>query len=487
MVDFNEIPAVNKSPAVFAEFDPIGAPGTDIHTLLVVGYRLSSATVPALTPVLTTGATEGDGQHGAGSQLARILRAIKRVNRTSRVISIGVAEPSGGTAASGNIAVGGTTASADGSYKIYIGGTRIEVAIASGDTDVEAAAAIEAAIDAATDALGLLPVTATATDDDVVINCRWKGVDGNQIDIAKNLRAGESDVPGLALTITAMASGAGGPTLSDVVAILEEQRYDDIVLGAGLSADVDDMIDEVARRWGATVNLDGHVWVAIRGSLGAMTTIGDGLNAPELTVLGIGLSPSEPWVAAGQAAALNGTISNPGLPRFGLVMPDVVAPIPASRLDHSERNLALLDGISTIRVDSGGRVVIDRLVTTWQENTFGGEDDTWEALTTRQKAAYLRRDWVAYVQARYPDYMLADDGTVVDPGVKVITPSVIAGEALAWYQEKMREGHVDNFDGFRAALAASRPSGDPTRIDLMTEPSFTNELVTIATKMAFRI
>ncbi len=481
MVDFTEIPSTNKSPLVAAEFDPIGQPGADVHTILAIGYRLSAGSVAALTPVLTTGDTEGDGQHGAGSQLARMLRAIKRVNRFSRCYSIGVAEPSGGVAASGTIAVGGTAASADGSWAFYIAGERVEVAIADEDTDAEAATKIAAAINAN----GQLPVTASATDDDVTVTCRWKGVDGDAIDLAHSLREGDGSVPGLTLTITPMDNGAGDPDLAAAVAVLEERRYDAIVLGAGL-AGADDMIDEVARRWGATVALDGHVWTAIRGSVGAMTTIGDGLNAQELTVLGIGLSPTAPWIAAAQAAALDGTVSNPGQPRHGMILPDVVAPLPADRLDHAERNLLLVDGISTVKVDSGGRVMIDRLVTTYQENAFGGEDDTWEALTTRHKAAFLRRNWVAYIQARYPNYMLAADGTNADPGVKIVTPSVLKGEALAWFQRMERAGHVEDFEAFRASLVSERNAEDLTRVDQLMEPMLTRELVTIATKIAFR-
>jgi phage tail sheath gpL-like len=82
--------------------------------------------------------------------------------------------------------------------------------------------------------------------------------------------------------------------------------------------------------------------------------------------------------------------------------------------------------------------------------------------------------------------MLAADGTQADPGVKIVTPSVLAGEAMAWFKAQERAGHVEDFDGFRASLVSERNELDLTRVDQLFGPALTRELVTVATKFAFR-
>lgn len=480
MPTFREIPESNKSPAVFGEFDPIGQPGAAVHTVLLVGTKLATGTAPALVPQAITGDTQGDGLFGIGAQLAEMSRAFRAVNRTSRLLALALDAPAG-AAASGTFTITGP-ATEDGELALYVGGVRVPVEVNDGDDATAIAAAVAAAIDANT----RLPVEGSSALGVATATARWNGTDGNAIILGHNLRDTDRTPAGVGVVIAQMAGGAGAPDLAAVVAVLEEQVYDSIVCGPGDMDEVLDLTTEIERRWTAPVALDGHVFAAARGNFAALAAIGNAKNTPALTIMGCGTSPTPPWIWAAQTAAAEGSISDPGLPRFGIVLPDCLPPPVAERFDHGERNLLLADGISTHRVDSGGRCIVDRLVTTYQTNAFGGEDDTWEALTTRRTASFLRRDWIALIQAKYPDYKLADDGTQVNPGVKVVTPSVIAGEALAWYETKMHEGHVEDFESFRATLAASRPS-DPTRVDMLQEPNLTNELVTIATLFAFRV
>lgn len=481
MVTFNEIPENNRSPAVFAEFDPLGAPGAQQHHILVIGHRLATGSVAALVPTLVTGQTEGDGLFGAGSMLARMLRAVKAVNRNARVTAIGVAEPAGAKSA-GTFTITGP-ATADGVLAVYIGGERVEAQVSNGDTADEVATALANAINATTQ----LPVTAAAVAAVVTLTCRWNGASGDDIDLAVNLRDTDELPAGVGAAVVAMAAGAGVPDLAAVVAALEEVKYDTIVSGWNDDASLDALEAEVERRWTADVALDGHVFCALRGDVAAMSTFGSARNSPASTVMGAGTSPTPSWIWAAQVAARDAGVADPGVPRFGLTLPDVLPPPVDARIDHAERNVLLFDGISTHRVDSGGRVIIDRLITTFQSNALGEPDTTWLAVTTRRTASFLRSSWVALIAAKYSGYKLADDGTQFAPGVKVITPSVLEGEALAWFRAREREGHVEGFEAFRTALVSERNAGDPTRLDTLLAPNLVNELVTIATKFAFSV
>src|SRR5690606_11104875 len=161
------------------------------------------------------------------------------------------------------------------------------------------------------------------------------------------------------VSITPMAGVTGAPDLSAVVAVLEETTFSHIVSGFNDDMSLGVLEAEVERRWEADIALDGHVFAAVRGSVSDMGTAGTARDA---------------------------AVADRGLPRFGLTLPDCLPPAPADRFDHAERNLLLHSGISTHRVDSGGRVIIDRLISACQRNALGEPDTTCLALTTRLTA-----------------------------------------------------------------------------------------------------
>lgn len=482
MVTFNEIPDPNRSPAFFAEFDPLGAPGQSLTHVLLIGTRLPAGTAPALSKQLIVGDTEGDGHFGPGSPLARMCRAFKRVNRQARLTAMGVAAPGGGTAASGQIALTGP-ATAPGVLAVYVAGELVEVPVASGETATQIGDALAGAVSADPQ----LPVNAVNAAGTVTFTAKWAGVNGDEIDLQVNFREGDELPAGVGAVVTAISGGAGVPDLSAAVAVFDETTYDTIVIDFTDAVSLGQLEAEVASRWEATRMLDGHVMAAKRGDVGTLTTYGAAKNAPESTVLGLGFSPTAPWIAAAQMAGRDAAIGHPGLPRVGLTLPDVVAPKPDQRFNHESRNLLLEDGISTFRVDPGGQVILDRLVTTYQADAFGQPSETWRPLSRRRVASFLRQDWVRRIAAKYSRRLLADDGTEVDPGVPVVTPSTLKSEALAWFRERERGGYVEDFEAFRASLLAERPDGDAERVDVLMEPNLINELVTVASKIAFRV
>lgn len=71
--------------------------------------------------------------------------------------------------------------------------------------------------------------------------------------------------------------------------------------------------------------------------------------------------------------------------------------------------------------------------------------------------------------------------------MKVVTPSVIRGEAIAWFIEMERAGRVENFEQFKADLSVARDANDPERVNVVSPPDLSNELVTLATRFAFRL
>jgi phage tail sheath gpL-like len=128
---------------------------------------------------------------GRGSMLHRQALAFFANNRfTDCYIGI-LADNGAGVAATGPITITGP-ATAAGTISLYLGGNRVAVSVASGDTAAAIATAISAAINAAAD----LPVTASPASAVVTVTHRHKGEVGNEYDMRVNYQDGEATAGG---------------------------------------------------------------------------------------------------------------------------------------------------------------------------------------------------------------------------------------------------------------------------------------------------
>jgi phage tail sheath gpL-like len=228
MITFNLVPNDIRVPGSYVEFDASkalsGMPSVPLK-ILVIGQRLATGAVAALTPVRITNAAEAVAAFGRGSMLAMGIAALKAVNDKTECWAIGLADDGAAVAAAGTITVTGP-ATAAGTIALYIGGKRLTIGVASGDTANAIAAAIEAKIDADLD----LPVTAAVAGAVVTVTARNKGTAGNDIDIRHSYYQGEGLPAGTGLAIVAMAAGATNPDVGTVWPVIGDERFDFVVL-----------------------------------------------------------------------------------------------------------------------------------------------------------------------------------------------------------------------------------------------------------------
>lgn len=478
------IPSNNLVPGVYTEIDKSGAvQGTPAkpHRALLVGIVPAVSTGPKNAPVTVTSADEVLATWGA-SQLAHMAWAWFRRNRRVKTDVLAIPEAGAGQASVGKIAASGT-ASASGVFTVVLNGLRIQVGVTAGDTASDVHSAIKSAID---DAIARLPhqipvsASVSATPD-VEITATFKGAIGNAMTLSV-----EGSVAGVTLSVTGFAGGSGDEDVSTGLAALGDTQYDTIVRPTTANAATwHQWLDD---RWGPMVQKDGMSFVGASGSHGALTTLGTTLNSQYTVVVPCGASPTPPWVWAAQAAAGDALDPDTPRPRRGMVLADCVPPADGQAFNQEERQLLLEAGISTWTVTAGGQVAVERLITTYTKDPVTGvPDPVFRNLSTMRNLAYLRWSWNTRLSLKYPDYNLADDGVQVDPGVKVVTPSVIRGEAIAWFIEMERAGRVENFEQFKADLSVARDANDPERVNVVSPPDLSNELVTLATRFAFRL
>lgn len=209
--------SVNIVPATL---DVSNAP----QRILFVGQKVAAgtATAGALNENILNDNSE-DTLFGANSQLAGMIREAKKLNKVTQMDAIALDDNVSGVAATGTIAITGTSATETGTLIVRIGSQtnhQYSIAVAIGDTPTVIGDAIDTAVLADTDA----PFSSSNTTGTVTVTADNDGTVGNYIGIEVS-----GSVGGITTTVTGMASGANDPTLTGVFDVVGNRRYQTIV------------------------------------------------------------------------------------------------------------------------------------------------------------------------------------------------------------------------------------------------------------------
>lgn len=487
MISMNQIPANLRVPLFYMEFDNSGAVQggvTQEYRTLLIGNKLNAGTAGALSLNRITSVEQAEGLFGVGSVLADMVAAHLKINKIQPVYAVPMADNGAGVAASGKLSFTGP-ASASGIIYLLIGGRLIEVGVTSGDAATAIATAAAAAITADTRCLCSAAVDGTNAYE-VNLTAKNKGVHGNSIDVRHSHYEGQALPTGVGLTITAMASGAGNPDVSSVWPVIGDQQYILTVTPWTDATNLGKVETEFADRFGPLNAADGFALYGVRGTFGDLVTIGEGRNSQFTTFMGV-KGPSNPWVWASQVAAQVALAASidPARPFATLPLSSVIAPKKTEQFTLEERNQLLYAGISTFMVDSGGNVLIEKMITSFKKNAFGSPDTSYLSLNTPLTLSYLRFDLKAKITSKYPRHKLASDGTRFAPGQAIVTPLVIKAEIIAKFREWEQKGLVEGVDQFKAQLIVERNADNPNRVDVLMPPDLVNQFDVLAIKNQF--
>lgn len=487
-ISFNQIPIDIRTPGHYIEFDNTramqGLPAIQ-HKLLVIGQRLASGTIAQGVPTRVLSAAQAEEFFGRGSMLHAMLAALKAANSYTECWAVALDDNGAGVQAAGSVTFGGAPTEA-GTLNLYIAGKLVQAAVTSGQATSAIATAAAAAINAVTD----LPVTAAVdgvNTSKVNITARHKGEAGNSIDLRVNYYFGEKTPKGLTVTIVAMTGGTANPDVQTAITAIGAEQYHTIVMPYTDASNLTKIETELSNRWGPMVQKEGHAFAAAAGTHAALSTLGDARNSPHLTIMGAQKSPTAPWVIAAVVGAVDAYEPDPARPRQTLELQGVLAPAEADRYTRDERNLHLHDGIATFIVDAGGRVLIERLITTYKTNSFGVEDISYLDVETLRTLAYLRYSVRARIALKFPRHKLANDGTRFGPGQAVVTPKTIRAELLALFRQWEEAGLAEGFEQFKTDLIVERNGTDPNRVDAIIPPDVINQFRVFAGQVQFRL
>ncbi len=490
-IPFTNIPSNLRTPLFFAEFDNSQAnTATTTQRTLIIGQMLDSSTLPADVPVLVSSAATVAGQCGAGSMLHGQMAAYLANDTAGEIYILPLSDATAMVAATGKITVT-TQASATGVISLYIAGIRVQVAVVATDE----VAAVATALTAAINTTASLPVTAAAVDAVITLTAKNKGSHGNTIDLRLNYlgsAGGETTPDSLVLTFTPMAGGAGAPELDDALANLQDRTFDFIINPYTDTASLNkikDFLSDSTGRWSYAEQLYGHSFAAQSGTYGQLTSAGELRNDQHASLLGVNGSPTPSyiWSAAYVGAIAQSLRNDPGRPLQTLAISGVLAPPLASRFTLTERNNLLHSGISTVTTTDDGTVQVENIITTYQKNKYGAEDDSYLQIETLFLLMFVTRFLRTQVTSKFARMKLAADGTRFAPGSAIITPNVIRAELIAQYQTLEFNGYVQDAKGFAKGLKVEKSASNPNRVDVLWTGVLINQLRIFAVLNQFRL
>lgn len=503
-VAFSNIPANLRIPLYWVEVDSSMA-GLPIlnQPALLVGTMSSDGVATPDVPIPIGTQAQADHLFGQGSELAQMFVTFFANNFAQEVWGLPVAEPVGAAAATGTIAVT-TPATEAGTIHLYIAGKHVAVNIGGTDTAANIATAMLEAIEADT----TLPVSADiATPTDTVnLTAKWKGVNGNEIDVRLNYmeaRGGEVSPVGLVLTLptpaapggpSRLSGGVGVPDFDNGIAAIGEQNFEYVALpytdSTSLMAWATEYGFDEGGRWGWARELFGHVFSAKRGTYADLLAFGALQNSPVISVMGVednSPSPIYDWAAAYTSKAGRALLNDPARPLQTLQLQGVrLAPL-HFRFNVDELNALAGNGIATQKAGSNFVPMISRETTTYQRNLYQQPDDSYELVTTLSTLATLLRNQRAAITSKFPRHKLANDGTRFGPGQAITTPGLIKAELIGQYRVDEYNGLVEDTAAFKDHLLVERDPNNPNRVNVLYPPDLINQLRIFAVLAQFRL
>lgn len=486
-IPFLTIPIDWRVPGAYVEIDHTKAVrGLPVmsHKMLILGQRLAAGSVAAGVLTRVTRKEDGVNYFGRGSMLAQQIEAVMKVNPYTECWALALDDNGAGVAATQTITITGSPTES-GTLYLYIGGRRLTVGITASQTPTDIAGNIVSAVTA--DADGAM--TAANAAGVVTLTAKHKGVEGNGIDVRVNYYSGEFMPKGMNAAIAAGVAGTGNPDAASAIAAMASMNPYSILCGWADAANMVALETELAGRWGGMDMRAGHVFVHVADSYANLAAYGAARNSPHSTVTGLKGCPSLPWAVSAQfgaAVEFAGAI-DPARPFRSIPLPSVMAPVEADRFTDTERNLLMHDGISTIIFDQSGSAMVEQVLTTYQQNSFGMEDVSLLKLNTKWTVDYMRYVFRFYVLRDYPRHKLAGDDVLprIQPGQPIATPKLIRNTLIAAAQELERAGQLEDLEQFINDLQVVRSTADVNRVNAILPPNTVNQFDVFAAAVQF--
>ena len=270
------VPSNLHVPGTFHRFNYLRAAGSLVTfpmTVALIGTKTSAGTATAGTVYPVEDPAVTDALFGVRGELSLMCRMAYKCaqlfGRGPIVKAVAVAEPGGGVANVKTLTAVGT-ATTDSDFVFRVAGRTISVGIRSGTLQNAFATAINSELSRlASD----LPVANSVATNVVTLTHPTKGINGTDIKVTI-----EQQVPGVVVTLANTAVGSGVADHQPGIDALSPLRYDGIALANHAAADVTQVLNDIATRWGLSSKTWGWYHIGEPGSQGTAAALSTAAN-----------------------------------------------------------------------------------------------------------------------------------------------------------------------------------------------------------------
>lgn len=445
--------------------------GTVPLQVLLMGQKLAAGSAAELTlkECLASDASDAAGWFGADSMLHQMVQRFKKINKYTKLYAMGIDDLVAGVARQLTYTVTGP-ATASGTAKARIGDLTVRFGVNSGDTAIDVAAAIVAAMDAAQGMPTTQAVGANPNEHVITATLRHKGEAGNDLVVSFE------DLPaGIAIAVAQTVAGSGEPDVSEITAAIAGQRFKRMVQPWSDATNLAAIASELETRWLAPGAIDGFVFIGKAGTHAQLVTYGNSGNHRFIGVVPTGKKVTLPYLHAAEVAAATAAKADQTAPFEGVTLKQTNPEAPEDRFDDPERNSLILAGVSIDSVTPSGQVRIDAIVTMRTKNDQNATDYTWRYPQRIFTLSAIRDDLQIAAAQDWPGYKIIDDDfPTEDIGSRKLVrrkdyQSWVKVRAKLWY----REGWIENLPQFLADLKVVK---NGTRFETVIRADLVNGL-----------
>ena len=485
-IPFTQIPDALLVPGQYQEVDnSLAGSAGEIKKALIIAYKSAAGTAPAGIPARALSDLKAAALFGPGSPAAILAKIFLELNKIEECWVLPVDAPGAATPWRKTFTVAVASAK-QGAAAITVNGEKIDAAAIEAGAD---AAAVAAAIVARINSEMWLPVEAETGEGGVfAVKSVAAGAGGNA-----NAVTVVSEAAGVTITEGAVTPGSQTANIKPLFANLGNARYHYFIYDFSDAANIAALGEELVSRYGAMRQIGGRAFVALSGALGSVSEPGTilaqaaAVNNPHIVLVPRMENPRFPgeWAARWCAIACRILADDPAANTYDLTVSGLASD---KEIDADTRQIMLMAGIATYRLDAAGTVLIERLVTSYTENTDGGRDTSYLDIQVPETVDAVRTYINAEAKKRYKTWKLAGTEENFGSGAKVMTAGIFRSFLCELYQAIFikEKRWCQDFDGYKNSLIVEIKSGSKTWLEYSHQPNLIGQFYIGAGLLQFK-
>ena len=287
--------------------------------------------------------------------------------------------------------------------------------------------------------------------------------------------------------------GTGVTDIKRYLAGLGEVRYNFIASDFEDAENIRASSDELESRYGPMRQIGGRMYIALSGGLGSITESNTLLskagkvNSPHVILIPRSTNPELPcvWAAAWCAAACRILADDPAANTYDTKITGLLA---NTEFNADDRQRLLENGIATYRLDTTGNVLIERLVTSYTENTDGGRDTSYLDVQVTETVDAVRTYINAEAKKRFKEWKLSSTDENFGAGARVMSAGVFRSFLAELYSEVFikEKQWCQDFDSYKKSIIVEVKSGTKTRLEYLHQPNLIGQFYIGAGQLQFK-